>query len=220
MDAENAINPQNYKGLRGYLFKLKDWTESQSQKKHALWILFLLAFAESSFFPIPPDVLLIAMCVSQPKRSLRFALACSIASVLGGMLGYGIGHLAWWEVGTQNFSSVANFFFHYVPGFNQAKFASVQALYEKYDFWVVFAAGFTPIPYKLFTIAAGVFNIPFLGFVIASLVGRAGRFFLVAGLFYIFGKTIKSFIDKYLEILSIAFLILLIAGFLVLKVFL
>ncbi|NCN26297.1 DedA family protein [bacterium] len=217
MTAENVVNPQNYTGLRGLLHRIKAWTEAQALKPQAVWILFILAFLESSFFPIPPDVLLVAMCVSAPQKSLKYAFVCTLGSVLGGMAGYGIGHMLWWEVGTQNFSPIAQAFFDYVPGFNLHKFESVQALYERFDFWVVFAAGFTPIPYKIFTITGGVFNIPFIPFVLASLVGRAGRFFLVAGLFFVYGKQIKVFIDKYLEILSIAFLLLLIAGFALIK---
>lgn len=214
---QSSATSQNYSGLRGSLWRLKDWTESQAQKPYAMGILFLLAFAESSFFPIPPDVLLIAMCVASPRRALLFAAICTLGSVLGGIAGYGIGYLAWWDVQNGGYGAIAQFFFNYIPGFTEAKFASVQALYEKYDFWVVFTAGFTPIPYKIITIAAGVFKIPFGGFVLASLIGRAGRFFLVSSLFYFFGTPIKTFIDKYFELLSVAFLLLLVAGFALLK---
>lgn len=204
-------------GLRGQIYKLKDWTEEQATKAHATWILFIIAFVESSFFPIPPDVLLIALCVTQPKKSWRFATICTLGSVLGGMAGYGIGYLAWYHPTSGEFSALANLFFKYVPGFTLARFENARLLYEQYDFWVVFTAGFTPVPYKLFTIAGGVFKISFPMFVIASIVGRAGRFFLVGALFYFAGAKIKPIIDRYFELLSVAFLVLLVGSFMLLK---
>ena len=129
--------------------------------------------------------------------------------MLGGVIGYLLGWGFW--------SLLADFFFTYVPGFTPQLFARVQALYAEHDFWVVFAAGFTPIPYKVITIAAGVFLINFPVFVLASIIGRSARFFLVAGLIRRYGPGIRSFVDRYFNLLSLLFLLLLIGGFLVLK---
>ncbi len=193
----------------GLVRRLYDWVLSWADSPYGVLALAILAFAESSFFPIPPDVLLIGLAVGAPKRSLRFAAICSAASVLGGMLGYGIGHFVWQQ--TQHF------FFANVPGFTPEVFARVQGLFAEYDFWIVFAAGFTPIPYKVFTISAGVFDISFPMFLLASAVGRSARFFLVAGLIYLFGPSIRRFIDRYFNLLAVAFFVLLVAGFGVIK---
>ena len=145
-------------------------------------------------FPIPPDPLLVALCLGAAGRALRFAAVATAASVLGGMLGYGIGAVAW--------SSVSGFFFEYVPGVTPEAFATVQGLYNRWDFWAVFVAGLTPIPYKVFTISAGVFAINFPVLVLASTLSRGLRFFLVAGLIYRYGEPIHSFIDRYFNLLT------------------
>ncbi|HSG06893.1 MAG TPA: VTT domain-containing protein [Longimicrobiales bacterium] len=171
--------------------------------------LFVLALAESSFFPIPPDPLLVALCLGAPKRSLRFAAVATAASVVGGIIGYGIGAGAW--------SVVEGWFYAYVPGVSPEAFAQVQGFYDQYDFWAVFLAGLTPIPYKVFTLSAGVFNINFGVFVVASVLSRGLRFFAVAGLIYRFGPPIARFIDRYFDLLAWAFAVLLVGGFLVIK---
>jgi membrane protein YqaA with SNARE-associated domain len=169
--------------------------------------LFLLSFAESSFFPIPPDVLLMALAISRPRKSFYYAFVCTLASVAGGMLGYLIGVEFIDVVGYKiiNFYSL------------QHEYEVVGKLYEQNAFWAVFTAGLTPIPYKLFTIAAGAFKIDFTVFVLGSIFGRASRFFMVAGLIYFFGPPIRSFIDKYFNIMVVVFTILLIGGFVVIK---
>lgn len=189
--------------------RLYDWVLHWAQTQYGAPALFLLAVVESSVFPIPPDVLLIALCISLPQRAWFYAALCSAGSVLGGMIGYLLGWGFW--------SLVRDFFFGYVPGFTPQLFERVQALYAEHDFWVVFAAGFTPIPYKVITIAAGVFLINFPVFVIASLIGRSARFFLVAGLIHRFGPGIRAFIDRYFNLLSILFLLLLVGGFLIIR---
>ncbi|KAA3597125.1 MAG: DedA family protein [Calditrichaeota bacterium] len=189
--------------------KIYDWVLKWAETPYGPLALAILAFTESAFFIIPPDVLLVALAVGKPKKSLHFALYCSVASVLGGMFGYYIG-LGLWSV-------VSDLFFSYIPGFTPDKFEMVRTLYEENGFWVVFTAGFTPIPYKLFTITAGVFEINFFGFVLASLVGRSARFFLVGGLIWKFGEEIQEFIDKYFNLLAIVFTVLLIGGFFVVK---
>jgi membrane protein YqaA with SNARE-associated domain len=189
------------------LRKTYDWILHWSTTKYALPALAILAFAESSFFPIPPDVLLIAMTVAVPMKAFRYAAVCSVASVLGGMFGYFLGWQFMDLVGTPIVE-----FYHF-----QEQFAKIGSWYEEYNAWAVGAAGFTPLPYKVFTLAAGAFEINFPVFVLASLVSRSARFFIVAGLIYKFGAPIKVFIEKYFNILSIVFLVLLFAGFVLIK---
>jgi membrane protein YqaA with SNARE-associated domain len=202
--------------LTGWLYQLKDWTEALADRPYAVAALFVLAFLESSVFPIPPDVLLIALCVGRPRRSFYFALVSTVGSVLGGLAGYGIGYWLWYD-SSGAYAGIANFFFNHIPGFSIAKFQQIQALYDKWNFWVVFTAGFTPIPYKIITVSAGVFKINAPMFILASIVGRAGRFFLVGGLFYLYGPRIKRFLEDYLEILTVAFIVLLLGGFVLIK---
>jgi membrane protein YqaA with SNARE-associated domain len=196
-----------FKAISNVMRRMKAWVEGLAGKPHAEWALFILAFAESSFFPIPPDVLLGALAVVLPKKSFRFALICSIGSVLGGMFGYIIGLEFYDLVG----KPIIQFY-----GV-EAQYQEVQHLYEKNAFAAIAIAGFTPIPYKVFTIAAGAFQIPFLVLVSASLLSRPARFFLVAALFYFFGPPIKSFIDRYFEWLSVIFVVLLVLGFVLIR---
>lgn len=202
--------------LFAWVRRLQAWVERLADGPHGVRALFLLAAAESIFFPVPVDVLLIALCVSLPTRSFRFAAVCSVGSVLGGFFGYEVGAWLWYD-GAGQFSGLAVFFMEVIPGFTEETFHTVQSLYQEYDFVAVFAAGFTPLPYKVFTITAGVFEVSLPVFLLASLVSRAARFFLVGALFHFYGAPIKRFIDKYLEIISIVFLVLLIGGFFALK---
>jgi membrane protein YqaA with SNARE-associated domain len=185
--------------------RLYDWVLHWADTPYGAPALFLLAFAESSFFPLPPDVLLIALCLSAPVRSFRYAMLASGGSLLGGIGGYVIGFALW--------SAISGLFYQYIPGFTPEGFVRVQDLFARHDFWVVFTAGFTPIPYKLFTIGAGVFKINFMMFVVASALSRSLRFFILAGLVYTFGDKIRTFIDRYFNALTIAFTILLLGGF-------
>lgn len=202
-----------------YLRKLYDWVLHWAETPYGAIALFILAFAESSFFPIPPDALLIALVLGARSKAFRFASTCTIASVIGALAGYSIGHFLWWT-SSGEFSSIANFFFNNVPSFTQQAFYEIQKMYSHYDFWIVFTAGFTPIPYKIITISSGAFNISLPMFVIASVISRGARFFLVAFLIWKFGPQIKTFIDKYFNWLAIAFTILLIGGFIVIDYFL
>jgi membrane protein YqaA with SNARE-associated domain len=189
--------------------RLYDWVLHWAWTPYGGPALVVLAFAESSFFPIPPDVLLLPLCLSKPDKSFKFAVLTSIGSVIGGICGYFIGFWLW--------SLTSAFFFTYIPGFNPDKFQLVQNLFFQYDFWIIFIAGFSPIPYKIFTIGAGVFKVNFFMFFLASAVSRSLRFFLVAGLVYCFGVSIRNFIDKYFNLLTWTFTLLLVGGFLVLK---
>lgn len=188
------------------LRRLYDWVLHWAQTPYGAPVLFLLAFAESSFFPLPPDILLLALCLSLPARSYRYALLATIGSVVGGIGGYFIGYTLW--------GATSELFYQYVPGFSQAGFNNIQQLFSSYDFWVIFTAGFTPIPYKIFTIGAGVFEINFPLFVLTSVISRGLRFFLLAWLIYTFGDKVKAAIDKYFNLLTLGFMVLLLGGFL------
>jgi len=159
--------------------------------------------------------LLIALVLGKRETWLRLAILCSIASVIGGLAGYAIGHFLWYS--GDSFSSIAMFFFNNIPGFTIESFNAVSKLYDVYSFWIVFTAGFTPIPYKIITITAGVANINVSIFIVASVISRSLRFFLVAWLIFKFGESINAFINKWFNVLSIAFVVLLIGGFYVLK---
>jgi membrane protein YqaA with SNARE-associated domain len=199
-----------------YLRRLYDWILHWAETRYGVPALFLLALAESSFFPIPPDVLLIPLALGARSKAIRFALVCSVASIVGGIAGYGIGYFSWWS-GAEAYSAVALFFFNHIPGFTEQVFLNIQEKYEIYNFLIVFTAGFTPIPFKIITISAGAFSVNFPMFLLASTVSRSARFFLVALLIRQFGEPITAFIDKYFNVLSIIFTLLLIGGFLVLK---
>ncbi len=195
---------------------LYDWVLHWAETPYGPAALFILSFAEASFFPIPPDVLLIALALGMRTRALHFALLCALASVSGAIFGYGIGAYAWWAQ-DGSFSGFAQWFFNNIPGFTEPVFFRIQDLYETWNFWLIFTAGFTPIPFKVFTVSAGAFDINFFMFILASIVSRSARFFLIAGLIWKFGEPIRAFIDKYFNLLAIAFTALLIGGFLIIK---
>lgn len=198
------------------LRRLYDWILHWAETPYGPLVLFGLAFMESFIFPIPPDALLIALVLGSRTKAFKLALNCSIGSVFGALIGYGIGHVLWWNTSGE-FSSLAMFFFNNVPGFTTELFNNVKSLYAEWDFWIIFTAGFTPIPYKVFTVSSGAFEINIVMFIFASLISRSARFFLVAFLIWKFGEQIKSFIDKYFNWLAIAFTVLLIGGFAVIK---
>ena len=189
------------------LKRLYHWVLHWSDSPYGAWALFVLAFSESSFFPIPPDVLLVALAVGKPEKSLKFAAICALGSILGGILGYVIG----WQFMAAVGEKIVAFY-----GLS-TKVEYIEVLYNRYDAWAVGIAGFTPIPYKVFTIAAGVFKINFFIFIAASAISRSARFFLVAGLIYYFGPGIQTFIEKYFNLLVVVFTILLVGSFVILK---
>jgi len=187
--------------------RLYDWVLSWAETPYGTPALFAIAFAESSFFPIAPDILLIALGLGKPKRSFYYAALCTTGSVLGGMFGY--------FIGLQLLDLIGFRIIDFYGLMNQ--YERISELYKQYDFWAVFIAGLTPIPYKIATITAGAFQINFIIFIIASIVSRGTRFFVESGLIYHFGAKIKEFIDKYFNILAVVFTILLIGGFLIIK---
>ena len=187
--------------------RLYDWTLHFAKTKSSNYALFAIAFMESSFFPIPPDVLLIPLVVGQPKKWIQKAAICTLGSIIGAFFGYLIGWTFFETVGM----AIVNFYNLQEP---------MAALGEKYAqnaFLAIFTAAFTPIPYKAITISAGMFKISLMSLFIGSLFGRAGRFFIVSGAIRIFGAKIQNVIEKYFNILSVVFTVLLILGFLFLK---
>jgi len=201
IEKEQVIRKANH------IRRLYDWTIHWAKTPHSAWALFILAFCESSFFPIPPDVLLIALAVAIPAKSFKYALICSVGSVLGGCFGYLIGYQFFEYVGRPIIS-----FYNITDIFD-----AVSTQYQNNAFSAIAVAGFTPIPYKVFTISAGVCKVNIFTLILASALSRSARFFMVAGLFYLFGPKIKTFIEKYFNILSIIFVILLISGFFAIK---
>lgn len=189
------------------LRKLYDRTMILADHPKALWILAVMSFAESSFFPIPPDVLLIPMVIAAPTRAWKIAFVCSVSSILGGLFGYMIGAYFFDIVGQPIVD-----FYHLQSGFER-----FQNLYNEYGAIIVAVAGFSPIPYKVFTIASGVTNLDITTFIIASAVSRSARFFLVAVLLWKYGEPIREFIEKHLAKLSMLFAIILVGMFVLLK---
>lgn len=185
------------------IHSIVDWMISWAGTPYAPLALFILTFWESSFFPLPPDPLLIAMAVAEPTNAPFFALICTIASVMGAALGYFIGKKGGRPIVYRLFK--------------ENKVQAVEKLYQRYDVWAVGAAAFTPIPYKVFTITAGIAELRFWTFILVSIVGRGARFFLLGMLVYFFGPQIQNIIDQYFELLTISFLVLLVLGFVAVK---
>lgn len=187
--------------------RLYNWVLSWSESRWGWVALLFIALFEASWFPLPPDILLIALCLGATAKSFRFATICLIGSVVGAALGYGIGHFLWITPDGDP-TALASLFYEYV--FSIEKFQNVGSLYDRFNFWIIFTAGFTPLPFKLFTIAGGMFDINFVMFIIASIIARGMRFFLIAGLIWKFGAPIKVFIDKYFNLLASLFAVMLI----------
>ena len=184
---------------KGPLGALYNWVIRLAGGKHAEQALFCIAFAESSFFPIPPDVMLAPMCFARPERSYRYALVCTIASVIGGAFGYALGYfLREWLLTFEMF---------------QQQLAAFQGQFDQWGLWVILVKGATPIPYKLVTIASGLALFSFPIFIAASVVTRGFRFFLVAWLFKTFGPTLAPVIEKRIGLFMLIFVVILIGGF-------
>ena len=180
-----AVNELTLEKNKNIIRRLYDWVLHWAETPYGMWALFLIAFAESSFFPIPPDVLLIALAISIPTRAFHFAMVATIGSLIGGIAGYGIGMFGYDSIGRPIVE-----FYH-----GQEIMQAIKERYDKYGFWAVLGAAITPLPYKIFTISSGMFSFDFFQFMIASIIGRSVRFFAVAGLIWKFGKPIKGFID-------------------------
>lgn len=189
------------------LRKLYDYVMGLADHPKALWILAIMSFTESSFFPIPPDVLLIPMVLAAPTRAWRIALVCSVSSLMGGLFGYAIGAYFFETIGQPIVD-----FYHL-----QAQFERFQSLYNEWGAIIVGVAGFSPIPYKVFTIASGVTGLDLVTFTVTSAISRSARFFLVAWLLWKYGEPIREFIEKRLGLLTFLFCVFLVGAFVLLK---
>ena len=190
-----------------FLKKIYVWTLKKAEHKNAKWYLSLISFAESSFFPIPPDIFLIPMALASKTKALLYAFICTLSSVLGGVFGYAIGYFFFNSVGLYIVE-----FYHL-----ENSFSIFENYYKEFGILIVLGAGITPFPYKFITIASGVFGLNIYLFVIVSIIGRGLRFYLIAILLYFFGEKIKLFIDKYFNILSITFFILLVGSVFIIR---
>ncbi len=188
------------------LRRLYDWTLDKASHPHAERWLALFSFAESSFFPIPPHPLLGLMCLAEPNKAIRFALITTVASVLGGLFGYAIGYFLYESVGAALISALGL----------AEEFPKAACYLREYDVEVIVIAGTTPVPFKLLTITAGFIEMALLPFILASIAGRGFIFMVVGVLFRLFGAPIKAVIDKYFGLVTTAFLVLLVGGFLAL----
>ncbi|MGI9491521.1 MAG: YqaA family protein [Geminicoccaceae bacterium] len=206
LQASGAVNESDVRGPT-WLKVLYEWTLRQAASPYALWILAAVAFVESSIFPIPPDILLIPMVLAMRSRAWLLAGICTLASVTGGMAGYGIGAFLYESLGEPILELYGKL----------EKFESFQAMYNEWGAWIVMMAGLTPFPYKVVTIASGVTGLNIVTFTIFSIIARGIRFFLIAWLLWYFGTPIKAFIERYLGLLTILFFVMLLGGFLVLK---
>ena len=186
------------------LRNLYNWTLDQSSKKYAYWFHAFISFIKSSFFPIPPDIILIPMIIARRAKAFVYAFICTISSVLGGLFGYLIGYALFNSIGLilVNFYGMTEYI------------ESLKEYYNNHGIWFVLIAGFTPLPFKIITIASGLFQLNLIIFILCSLVARGGRFYLIAGLLYLFGAAIKKLIDRYFNFLTVLFFILLIGSIL------
>ncbi len=187
--------------------RLYDWTMGFAGHPRALWVLAIVSVAESSVFPIPPDVLMIPMILARPSRAWLIASVCLVSSVLGGLLGYAIGAFAFEEIGRPIFETLGKI--DRIEEFNTR--------FNDFSFWPVLIAGITPFPYKVITIMSGWTGLPLGTFIVASILARGLRFFVVAALLWKFGAPIRDFIEKRLGLMFILFVLLLGGGFYVLK---
>ncbi len=187
--------------------RLYDWTMGLANHRHALWALALVAFLESSVFPIPPDILMIPMIIARPSRAFLIATVCLVSSVLGGLLGYGIGALLFEQLG----EPVLQFYG------KDAYFDDFAIRYNEWGAWAVLIAGMTPFPYKVITILSGTTGLSLPVFIVASIIARGARFFIVAALLWKFGAPIRDFIERRLGLMFALFLLLLIGGIYVVK---
>ena len=196
---------------KGIVRRMYDWVADWAESPYGTPALGAIAFAESSFFPIPPDVLQIALSVAKPRSAFFYAFVASICSILGAVFGWYIGYGLW--------ASCGDFLLKYIPGLNQELMDRVAKTYQKNAFIAILGAAFTPIPFKVFTLAAGVSHVPLRTLLLASAIGRSGRFFLVAGAVYLVGPSVEELIESYFGLITLGFFVLLIGGFVVIKKF-
>jgi membrane protein YqaA with SNARE-associated domain len=187
--------------------RLYDWTMSLADHPRALWALAIVSFVESSVFPIPPDILMIPMIIARPNKAFLIATVCLVASVLGGLLGYGIGMFFYDTIGQPILEAMGK----------GEKMAEFNTRFNDLGVWAVLTAGITPFPYKVFTIMSGRTAMPIGTFIVTSIIARGIRFFIIAGLLWKFGEPIQAFIEKRLGLVFTALIVLLVGGFAALK---
>ena len=205
---KNDVGDEMIKKMYNKIIKgMYDWAMGIAAKSNAVWALIVVSFIESSFFPIPPDLFLIPLVLAQREKAFRLAFYCTVSSVLGGYLGYAIGYLLNGAVLSDLLTT-----FHMMDGFNQFK-----QWYHQFGAWIVFMAGLTPFPYKIVTITSGALGLNLFIFTFASVISRGMRFFLISWLLYKWGKPMKDYIEKNLGWLSILFVVVLFASFLLIK---
>jgi membrane protein YqaA with SNARE-associated domain len=185
------------------LRSLYDWVIRLSEHPKSLWAMGAVSFTESSFFPIPPDVMLIPMVLAQRAKAWLIAAVCTASSVAGGFFGYAIGFFF--------FETIGQWLIQFYG--LQSGFAQFQEQFNQWGLWIILVKGLTPIPYKVVTIACGVAKFDLVVFGLASLATRGARFYLVAALLYVFGQPIRSFIERHLTLVTSAFVVLLVGGF-------
>lgn len=210
-DSRESVTQEQPRRRPNVLRRLYGWVIGWADTPYGTPALAAISFAESSFFPIPPDVLQVALSLSKPRRSFYYAAVSAIASVLGAILGWIIGYAFW--------NSTQDFFFRFVPGFTQGNFDTVGGWYRENAFLWIVAAAFTPIPFKVVTIAAGVFSgfVPLATLIIASALGRTGRFTLVATVIYFFGDQARKVLERYFELITILLFVMFVGGFVAIK---
>jgi len=204
LDAEPAAAMELARQTRHPLRKLYYWTLHWAGTRFAIPALFVISFAEASFFPVPPDVLLLPMCLAKPKKWFIYALWCTLGSVLGAVAGWLIGFYLW--------QAVSGFFFKWIPGFSAEKFDSMAAVYQHYSFWIIMGKGLTPIPFKLVTISAGACRVSLPTLIVAAIISRGARFFGEGLVVRLFGERARPFLEKYLTWVLLAGFVLLILG--------
>tara|TARA_B100001123_G_scaffold450347_1_gene620571 strand:- start:404 stop:988 length:585 start_codon:yes stop_codon:yes gene_type:complete len=187
--------------------KFYDWTLDKANHPKASWFLSLISFTESSFFPIPPDIILIPMIIANKFKAWWYAFICTLSSVLGGIVGYCIGAFFYSSIGAIILSYYSL----------EEQFINFEKLYAENGVWIVLGAGFTPFPFKFITIASGFFHLNIFLFIFVALIGRGLRFYLITILLIMFGDWIKNFINKYFNFLTILFFIILIASFILIR---
>jgi membrane protein YqaA with SNARE-associated domain len=196
--------------------RLYSWVVKWADTPYAISALFILAFIEAIFFPVPVDILLIVLVLGCRPKAFTYALYTTIGSVSGAFVGFMLGHFLWLTKGG-DFTWFANLFFNNIPGFSIDLFNGFKVLYDKHDFWIIITAGFAPIPYKIFTVTAGVFDMNLPMFLIASLFSRGARFFLLTLLLWRYGQPIQHFIEKYFNIIAIGFSVCLAGSVIIIK---
>lgn len=226
-----TVSEQQMTSQENPIKRLYNWVLHWADTPHGITALVIISFVESSFFPIPPDILLIALVLGAPTKWWRIALYCTIASVAGGLLGYGIGAFAWQSVGVWIVENITHKELVIVDGrpdialpaylvnhFRESLGGSyLFQVYDHWNAWIVFIFGLTPLPYKLVTITAGVARVDLAVFMLASVLARALRFFAVAYILRLIGEPAKEFIEKHFNLLTILFVVLLVGGFAVIK---